>query len=734
MSAESGVSVPALLEIPIEGMTCNACVARIEHKLTALPGVEAKVDLATARASVRYLPPVTPDDLSAAIVAAGYRVPLQSDSVAPPRPAAPEPEQSRPPAVPVTLLSDAVASASEAAAERRLRIALALSVPIVALASVAGLQFTGWQWLALVLAAPVVLWCALPFHRSAWGALTRGAASADLLVSLGVLLAFGWSAAALLFGLADDLRAAGMPRSEVDVHASLEVAAGVTALLLLGRHVEIRARRRAGRPLRRLLQLGVREVTLADARQVPLDQLAVGDVFLTATGERLAADGVVMEGESSVDLAMVTGDGTPHVVSPGSEVIGGSTNTGAQLSVRATRVGPHTVLADLARTVSQAENLRGAAHAAADRVAGTFISLVLVLAAATLGFWLGRGAPTSLAIEATVAVLIAACPWALGLAAPMALLVSAGRGAQLGILLRGYKAIENAAGLDTVVLDKTGTLTQGRLVVRAVVPVHGLDPAQLLRVAAAVERETDHPVGTAVIEAADAAEDAEVTPATKFGSEAGRGAWADVDGKQVAVGRLSWLASHGFEVPAELDRAREEGENAGRSVVGVAWSSGVRGVLVLEDPVRPSSPAALESMRALGLRPVLLSRDAVRAGRSVARRLGIRDIQTAPSADDVVGVVQRLQGGGHGVLLVGSDADDAKALDQADVGVAVNDSADPTVPTGDITIVRGDPRLVADAVRLCRRTASVMRANLFWAFAYNCAAIPLAAAGLITRS
>ena len=619
MVAESGAPTPAILEVPIAGMTCNACVARIEEKLGALPGVEAKVDLSTGRATVRYLPPVTPDDVSAAIVAAGYRVPLESAPEPTPPVLTAVPERPRPAAVPVTLLSDAVASAGEALAIRQLRVALILGVPIVVLASVPGLRFAGWQWISLLLAAPVALWCALPFHRGAWRALTKGAATADTLVSLGVLLAFGWTASSLLFGGAsgasDDLTAGWVPRHGDSAHVSLEVAAGVTAALLLGRHLEMRARRRAGAPLRRLLQLGVREVTLPDGSQVPVEQLDVGDVFVTGAGERFAADGVVVEGESSADLMLLTGETTQVVVRPGSQVTGASLNTGAQVSVRATRVGADTVLAHLARTVSQAQNFKGGAQQAADRVTGTFVSLVLVLAAATLGFWLGHGAPVSLAVESTVAVLVAACPWALSLAAPMALLVSAGRGAQLGILLRGPNAVENAAGLDTVLLDKTGTITEGRLVVRAVVPAPGVDADRVLQRAAVVERQADHAVADAVVDAAG--DGPAMGAATRSAARLGRGVWADVDGEQVAVGRLSLAGRRtGSTSPPELDRAREEGENAGRSVVGVAWGAGVRGVLILEDPVRPSSPAALESLRSLGLRPVLLSRDAVRSGRA----------------------------------------------------------------------------------------------------------------------
>ncbi|MER5332100.1 heavy metal translocating P-type ATPase [Micromonospora sp. NPDC002717] len=710
---------PNQIELAIGGMTCASCASRIEKKLNRMDGVTATVNYATEKASVRYTDDVSPDDLIATVEKTGYTAAL------PPPPA---PAGAEPAAEPVDELRGL---------RTRLWVSLVLTVPVIALAMVPAWQFTYWQWLSLTLAAPVVVYGGLPFHRAAWVNLRHGAATMDTLVSLGTLAAFGWSVWALFLGTAGE---PGMThpftldisRTDGAGNIYLEAAAGVTAFILAGRYFEARAKRTAGAALRALLELGAKDVAvLRDGveTRIPVDQLAVGDRFVVRPGEKVATDGVVDEGTSAVDASMLTGESVPVEVGPGDTVVGATVNAGGRLVVTATRIGGDTQLAQMARLVEQAQTGKAAVQRLADRISGVFVPIVIALAAGTLGWWLGTGAGATAAFTAAVAVLIIACPCALGLATPTALLVGTGRGAQLGILIKGPEVLESTKQVDTVVLDKTGTVTTGRMTLVDVLPAAGEDRAELLRLAGALEAASEHPIAQAV--AAGAAEEGALLPVTGFANVEGLGVTGTVDGREVLVGRLRLLRERGLDVPEEVARAATTAEAEGRTAVLAGWDGRARGVLAVADVVKPTSRAAVARLRELGLTPVLLTGDNTTVARAVAAEVGIDEVIAEVLPADKVDVVRRLQGEGRTVAMVGDGVNDAAALAQADLGLAMGTGTDVAIEASDLTLVRGDLMAAVDAIRLSRRTLGIIKGNLFWAFAYNVAALPLAAAGLL---
>ncbi|SDM20367.1 Cu+-exporting ATPase [Geodermatophilus siccatus] len=704
------------VELLIGGMTCASCAARVEKKLNRMDGVTATVNYATEKARVSFGGDVTTDDLIATVEKTGYTAALPEPPAADAEPAADD-DPTR-------------------AVRQRLLVSTVLTVPVVAMAMVPALQFTYWQWLSLTLAAPVVVWGGLPFHRAAWTNLRHGAATMDTLVSLGTGAAFLWSLYALFLGTAGE---PGMThpfeltigRTDGSANIYLEAAAGVTTFILAGRYAEARSKRRAGAALRALLELGAKEVSVlrggAETR-VPVDRLAVGDRFVVRPGEKIAADGVVTEGASAVDASMLTGESVPVEVGPGDTVVGATVNAGGRLVVRATRVGSETQLAQMARLVEEAQNGKAAVQRLADRVSGVFVPVVLALAAATLGFWIGASAGLPAAFTAAVAVLIIACPCALGLATPTALMVGTGRGAQLGILIKGPEVLESTRAVDTVVLDKTGTVTTGRMTLHDVVAATGQDADRVLALAGAVESGSEHPVARAIAAAATE-RTGPLRPVTGFANEAGLGVRGVVDGTAVLVGRAGLLA--GVDVPVELTRAQDAAEAVGRTAVLVAWGGVARGVLAVADAVKPTSAEAVRRLRQLGLHPVLLTGDNATVARAVAAEVGIGDVVAEVLPQEKVAVVKRLQGEGRVVAMVGDGVNDAAALAQADLGLAMGTGTDVAIQASDLTLVRGDLRAAADAIRLARRTLAVIKGNLFWAFAYNVAAVPLAMAGLL---
>ncbi|SHN84010.1 Cu+-exporting ATPase [Geodermatophilus obscurus] len=705
------------VELVIGGMTCASCAARVEKKLNRMDGVTATVNYATEKARVSFAGDVTPDDLIATVEKTGY-------SAALPEPPAPDAEP--------------VDDDPTRPLRQRLVVSTLLTVPVVAMAMVPSLQFQYWQWLSLTLAAPVVVWGGLPFHRAAWTNLRHGAATMDTLVSLGTGAAFLWSLYALFLGAAGE---PGMThpfeltiaRTDGSANIYLEAAAGVTTFLLAGRYVEARSKRRAGAALRALLELGAKEVTVlrgGTETRVPVDRLAVGEEFVVRPGEKIAADGVVTEGASAVDASMLTGESVPVEVGPGDAVVGATVNAGGRLVVRATRVGAETQLAQMARLVEEAQNGKAEVQRLADRVSGVFVPVVLALAVATLGFWIGASAGLPAAFTAAVAVLIIACPCALGLATPTALMVGTGRGAQLGILIKGPEVLESTRAVDTVVLDKTGTVTTGRMTLQDVVPVTGEDADHLLALAGALEHGSEHPIARAVAEAA-AERTGPLRPVAGFANEAGLGVRGVVDGTAVLVGRAGLLAREGVPVPAELERAQAAAEADGRTAVLVAADGVARGVLAVADAVKETSAEAVRQLRDLGLHPVLLTGDNATVARAVAAEVGIDEVVAEVLPQDKVEAVRRLQAEGRVVAMVGDGVNDAAALAQADLGLAMGTGTDVAIQASDLTLVRGDLRAAADAIRLARRTLAVIKGNLFWAFAYNVAAIPLAMAGLL---
>ncbi|MGQ0837806.1 heavy metal translocating P-type ATPase [Actinokineospora sp.] len=689
-------------------MTCASCAMRVERKLNKLDGVTATVNYATEKAKVVYGEGVEPDQLVAQVEAAGYTATL---------PAAPEEPADTVDPLRQRLIGSAV-----------------LAVPVIAMAMIPALQFTYWQWISLVLAAPVVVWAGWSFHQAAWANLRHGAATMDTLISMGTLAAFLWSLYALLFGTA------GVPgmthpfeltiqRMSGEANIYLEVAAGVITFILAGRYFEARSKRRAGAALRALLELGAKEVAvLRDGREerVSTDLLVVGDRFVVRPGEKVATDGVVEEGTSAVDASMLTGESVPVEVGPGDSVVGGTVNAGGRLVVRAGRIGADTRLAQMAKLVEDAQTGKARVQRLADRISAVFVPIVIALALGTLMFWLGAGGTATAAFTAAVAVLIIACPCALGLATPTALLVGTGRGAQLGILIKGPEVLESTRRVDTVVLDKTGTVTTGQM---SLVDVHasdGVDRDEALRLAGALENASEHPIAQAIARAAG-----DLPPVEGFTAVDGLGVRGTVDGHAVVVGRTALLEQAGLPLPADLAEAKAQAERRGHTAVVVGWDGRARAVLVVADTVKPTSAEAVRMLRGLGLTPVLLTGDNAAVARSVADEVGIDEVIAEVLPQDKVDVVARLQAQGKVVAMVGDGVNDAAALATADLGLAMGTGTDVAIEAGDLTLVRGDLRAAADAIRLSRRTLAIIKGNLFWAFAYNVAALPLAAAGLL---
>ncbi|MFF4432054.1 heavy metal translocating P-type ATPase [Streptomyces sp. NPDC001513] len=719
------------VELSIGGMTCASCAARIEKKLNRMDGVEATVNYATEKARVSYTGDVRVADLIATVVKTGYTA-----------------EEPPPPAPAPAPAEDAAGAQGQAQAEapdpalsalrQRLLVSAALALPVILLSMVPALQFDNWQWLSLTLAAPVVVWGGLPFHKAAWTNARHGAATMDTLVSVGTLAAFTWSLWALFFGHA------GMPgmRHGFDLTISrtdgssalyLEVAAGVVGFILLGRYLEARSKRKAGAALKALLELGAKDVTVLRAGRevlIPVGALTAGDRFVVRPGEKIATDGTVVEGSSAVDASMLTGESVPVEVSVGDSVTGATVNASGRLVVEATRVGADTQLARMARMVEEAQNGKAEVQRLADRISGIFVPVVLVLALGTWVSWMLITDDPTAAFTAAVAVLIIACPCALGLATPTALMVGTGRGAQLGILIKGPEVLESTRRVDTVVLDKTGTVTTGRMTLTGVHAAEGVDERELLRLAGSLEHASEHPIARAIATAA--AERAGALPVPEgFENLAGLGVQGVVDGHAVLVGRERLLADWSIVLPAGLAAARAAAEAEGGTAVLVAWDGAARGVLTVADAVKETSAEAVARLRALGLTPVLLTGDNKAVAETVAREVGIDEVIAEVLPQDKVDVVRRLQAQGRTVAMVGDGVNDAAALAQADLGLAMGTGTDAAIEAGDLTLVRGDLRVAADAIRLSRRTLAIIKGNLFWAFGYNVAALPLAAAGLL---
>lgn len=684
------------VELVVGGMTCASCAARIEKKLNRMDGVEATVNYATEKARVVYGDGVEVADLIATVVKTGYTAEV---------PAPPEPDAGETPAGDPELAS----------LRQRLVVCAVLALPVVLMSMIPALQFDNWRWLALTLASPVVVWGGLPFHRAAWTNLRHGAATMDTLVSVGTLAAFVWSLWALFIS------------ESMDIY--LEVASGVVTFILLGRYLEARSKRKAGAALRALLELGVKDVAVLHGStevRIPADRLSVGDRFVVRPGEKIATDGRVVEGSSAVDAALLTGESVPVDVAAGDSVAGATVNVSGRLVVEATRVGSDTQLARMARLVEDAQNGKAQVQRLADRIAAVFVPVVLVIAAGTLAGWLLVTGDATAAFTAAVAVLIIACPCALGLATPTALMVGTGRGAQLGILIKGPEVLESTRRVDTVVLDKTGTVTTGRMALVAVHPVLGTDEAQLLRLAGALEHASEHPVARAV--AAGAQERTGPLPAvTGFVNVPGLGVRGTVDGHEVLAGRGQLLVEAGIEVPETPPGAE------GRTTVCIAWDGKPRGVLAVADTVKETSAEAVRNLRGLGLRPVLLTGDSRAVAEAVAAEVGIapEDVHAGVLPEGKAAVIGQLRAEGRTVAMVGDGVNDAAALATADLGLAMGTGTDAAIEAGDLTLVRGDLRTAADAIRLSRRTLATIKGNLFWAFGYNVAALPLAAAGLL---
>ena len=712
------------VELAIGGMTCASCAARIERKLNKLDGVTAAVNYATEKAKISYPSSVTPDDLVDVVEATGYTATVPT----PPRDDGAPSETERD------------ARDLEAAGWwQRLVVSAALTVPVLAMSMVPALQFDNWQWISLTLASPVVVWGAWPFHRAAVANARHGAATMDTLISVGVSAAWVWSVWALLFTHAG---MTGMrmpfdlfPDGEAEVHIYLEVAAAVTTFIIAGRYFEARAKRQSGAALRALLDMGAKDVAvLRDGSEVrvPVGQLAVGDRFVVRPGEKVATDGVVEDGTSAVDASMLTGEPVPVEVAPGDTVVGATVNAGGRLVVRATRVGADTQLAQMARLVEDAQNGKAEVQRLADRVSAVFVPIVIALSLITLAGWLLTGHSVTAAFTAAVAVLIIACPCALGLATPTALLVGTGRGAQLGVLIKGPEVLESTRVVDTIVLDKTGTVTTGRMELADVVPADGVNADHLLRLVGALEHASEHPIGQAIATGAVQRLGERVPGVEDFVSTQGLGVAGVVDGHAVVAGRRGWLAREWSQaLDPRLTEAVEAAEQQGRTVVAAGWDGVVRGVLIVSDAVKPTSAQAVAELKELGLRPVLLTGDNERAARAVAAEVGIDEVIAEVLPADKVAVVERLQREGRTVAMVGDGVNDAAALATSDLGIAMGTGTDVAIEASDLTLVRGDLRAAVDAIRLSRRTLRTIKGNLFWAFAYNVAALPLAALGLL---
>ena len=708
------------VELSIDGMTCASCAARVEKKLNKLDGVTATVNFATEKARVTYGGDVTPEQLVATVDDAGYQAHL------------PAPEGS------ATESKTTVEDDPTASIRQRLLISLVLTVPVIAMAMFPAMQFTNWQWLSLTLAAPVVVWGAWPFHRAAWANLRHGTATMDTLISMGTLAALGWSIYALFWGTA------GLPgmthpfeliiaRTDGTGNTYLEAAAGVTTFILAGRYFEALSKRRAGAALRALLELGAKDVSVRRngvEQRIPIDQLEVGDEFVVRPGEKIATDGVVIEGSSAVDASMLTGESVPVDVGAGNRVVGATVNVDGRLMVQATRVGSDTQLAQMALLVEDAQNGKPQAQRLADKISAIFVPLVIALSVATLGFWLGTGGSVAAAFTAAVAVLIIACPCALGLATPTALMVGTGRGAQLGILIRGPEILESTRRIDTIVVDKTGTVTTGTMTLLDVITADGEQPDDVLRLAGALEDSSEHPIAKAIATGARN-KVGDLPSVERFINIAGLGVQGVVEGHAVVVGRQRLLTDSSQRLPEKLAKSMRQAESEGRTAVAVGWDGQTRGVLVVADEVKPTSSEAVRQLRALGLTPIMLTGDNEAAARTIARQVGIDKVIAEVLPQEKVATIKRLQADGKVVAMVGDGVNDAAALAQADLGLAMGSGTDVAIEASDLTLVRDDLRAVPDAIRLSRKTLTTIKGNLFWAFAYNVAALPLAAAGLL---
>ncbi|SDP37035.1 Cu+-exporting ATPase [Actinopolyspora xinjiangensis] len=711
------------VELAISGMTCASCASRIERKLNKMDGVSATVNYATEKAKVAHPADVDTDELVRTVEAAGYGATLPASS------GTGEGEGADTETEDADLL----------ALRQRLLVSTLLSVPVIAMAMIPALQFTYWQWISLTLASPVLVWGALPFHRAAWTNLRHGAATMDTLISMGTVAAFGWSLYALLFGTAG---VPGMTHAfEFTVERSsgagaiyLEVAAGVTTFILAGRYFEARSKRRSGAALRALLELGAKDVAvLRDGREqrIPTDQLRVDDRFVVRPGEKIATDGVIEEGSSAVDASMLTGESVPVEVQPGDNVVGATVNAGGRMVVRATRIGSDTQLSQMAKLVEEAQTGKAQVQRLADRVSGVFVPIVIALAVGTLGFWLGSGVGATAAFTAAVAVLIIACPCALGLATPTALLVGTGRGAQMGILIKGPEVLESTRRIDTVVLDKTGTVTTGRMTLVDARFTEEADEKNVLALAGALESGSEHPIAQAIAKGARERTGDALPEIDEFANVEGLGVRGAVDGHAVLVGRPRLLEQWSVRIPQELETAKQVAERDGSTAVVVAVDGRAQAVLVVADTVKPTSREAVRGLRDLGLRPVLLTGDNEAVARAIAAEVGIEEVIAEVVPQDKVAVVRRLQSEKRVVAMVGDGVNDAAALAQADLGLAMGTGTDVAIEAGDLTLVRGDLRAAVDAIRLSRRTLGTIKGNLFWAFAYNVAALPLAAAGML---
>jgi Cu+-exporting ATPase len=724
-TASPTIAVGSSVELEIGGMTCASCAMRIEKKLNKLDGVAATVNYATEKARVTVPEGYDPAQLIAEVEKTGYTAAL-------PAPKTPAPDAA-------TGGDDGTSSDPDLTSLRnRLIVSIVLTVPVIAMSMIPALQFTYWQWASLALAAPVIVWAALPFHKAAWTNLKHGAATMDTLISMGTAAAFLWSLYALFLGTAG---VPGMTHgfeltlapSDGAANIYLEVAAGVTMFILAGRYFEKRSKRQAGAALRALLELGAKDVAVlrgGSEVKIPVDELQAGDEFVVRPGEKIATDGIVVSGTSAVDASMLTGESVPVEVGEGDPVTGATVNAGGRLVVRATRVGSDTQLAQMARLVEDAQTGKAEVQRLADRISGVFVPIVILVAAVALGGWLGAGFPVAAAFTAAVAVLVIACPCALGLATPTALLVGTGRGAQLGILIKGPEVLESTRTVDTIVLDKTGTVTTGKMTLVDVIAEPGTDPDELLRLAGALEDASEHPIAQAIAKAATQ-QTGILPPVEGFANIEGKGVQGVVDGRAVLVGRESLLADWALALSPEVAFAKAQAEDEGKTVVAVGWDGLARGVLVVADTVKPTSAEAITQMKALGLTPVLLTGDNDAVARRIAAEVGIEHVIAEVLPKDKVDVVARLQREGKVVAMVGDGVNDAPALAQADLGLAMGTGTDVAIEASDITLVRGDLRSAVDAIRLSRKTLGTIKSNLFWAFAYNVAAIPVAALGLL---
>jgi P-type Cu+ transporter len=709
------------IELEIAGMTCASCAMRVEKKLNNLDGVNASVNYATEKATLIVPSGYDPQTLIAEVEKAGYTAALPRHREELTSQAGPEPDD-----------------AELASLRSRLVTAIVLASPVIAMAMIPALQFRYWQWGSLALAAPVIVWAGRPFHAAAWANLKHGSATMDTLVSIGTLSAFLWSLYALFLGTAGE---PGMRHSfQLTVTPSdgaaniyLEVAAGVTLFVLAGRYFEKRSKRRAGAALRALLELGAKDVAVlrhgAETR-IPVDQLKVGDEFVVRPGEKIATDGTVVSGSSAVDASMLTGESVPVEVGQGDPVTGATVNAGGRLVVRATRIGDETQLAQMAKLVEAAQSGKAEVQRLADRISGVFVPIVVAIALATLAVWLGAGFPITAALTAAVAVLIIACPCALGLATPTALLVGTGRAAQLGVLIKGPEVLESTRKVDTIVLDKTGTVTTGKMTLVDVIAASNTDRQTVLRHAGALEDASEHPIAQAIAKGA-LAELGALPVLEDFTGVAGKGVRGVVDGHAVVVGRESLLADWAQHLDTTLSAAKARAESEGKTAIAVGWDGSARGILVVADTVKPTSAEAIRQFKRLGLKPVLLTGDNQTVANRIAAEVGIDEVIADVLPADKVDAVKRLQSEGKVVAMVGDGVNDAAALATADLGLAMGTGTDVAIEAADITLVRGDLRAAADAIRLSRKTLATIKTNLFWAFGYNVAAIPLAALGLL---